>query len=215
MASKTIFIGGKEMLTAHGIADYFGVSLSTVQNWERMGKMRLERDYTDSSRGTRFILPQELEKLKKKEKVRENKYVNNRAEKERLLTFLSAMNINTVEDFMATFMTAQPAPKPAFTQPTQPARDIPAARFDDTMSTPEAPVMLLNDTAEETEYTYWSSETVDGERLPIDPESVDMMFEAWIESPSHPEITCRADVNVDNGIEAVKGAGHLLWTSEV
>lgn len=206
MASKTIFIGGKEMLTAHGIADYFGVSLSTVQNWERMGKMRLERDYTDSSRGTRFILPQELEKLKKKEKVRENKYVNNRAEKERLLTFLSAMNINTVEDFMATFMTA----KPAFTQPTQPARDVP--RFDDTMSTPEVPAMLLND---EPEYTYWSSETVDGERLPIDPESVDMMFEAWIESPSHPEITCRADVNVDNGIEAVKGAGHLLWTSEV
>ena len=212
MASKTIFIDGKEMLTAHGIADYFGVSLSTVQNWERMGKMRLERDYTDSSRGTRFILPQELEKLKKKEKVRENKYVNNRAEKERLLTFLSAMNINTVEDFMATFMSAQPAPKPAFTQPTQPARDIPAARFDDTMSTPEAPAMLLS---EEPEYTYWVSETVDGERFPIEPDSVDMMFEAWIESPSHPEITCRADVNVNNGIEAVKGSGQLLWTSEV
>lgn len=209
MASKTIFIGGKEMLTAHGIADYFGVSLSTVQNWERMGKMRLERDYTDSSRGTRFILPQELEKLKKKEKVRENKYVNNRAEKERLLTFLSAMNINTVEDFMATFMTA----KPTFTQPTQSARDIPAARFDDTMSTPEAPAMLLSD---EPVHTYWSSSLDEpNERLPIDPESVDMMFDAWIESPSHPEITCRADVNVNNGLEAVKGAGHLLWTSEV
>lgn len=230
MAKKTLYISGKEMLTAHGLADYFGVSLSTIQNWERQGKMQLERDTTDSARGTRFILPDELEKLKKIEHIRENKYVNTKSEKNRLITFLAAMNINTVEDFIAAYMTP--------TQPVQPHR------FYDTMS--DVPTMLLKDEepqnvleklkaevepawkepkAEDPEdavanndperIVLWSSGGMTDERLPITAETRDEMFGAWIaDNVNQPEVKSRDDINIDNGKEAVKGCQFLLWTKE-
>lgn len=239
----TVYVSGTEFYTAKEVAEHFGVSLSTIQNWERTGKITIHRHPQGDKRDLRLIDKAEFARLEKEVQVRADKkpratssstgvahiekfiqdmYLN--TEWHKMQVFLEAFGITTLDQVKQLVAGAVPSQTPKFTPPMQPAKDIPAARFNETMSTP---TMLLKDEEPknvfdklkselESKYTYWSSPLdAPDERLPIDPESVDMMFEAWIESPSHPEITCRADVNVDNGIEAVKGAGHLLWTSEV
>lgn len=210
MAKKSIFISGQEMLTALGIAEYFGVSLSTIQNWERQGKITLQRDMSDSARGTRFILPQDFEELKKTEQVRKNKYVNKTSEKNRLITFLSALNINTVEDFVATYMS-----QPVVTGLAQPNPHPAGYPLGDVMVTPNPVVAEPEQTIASDDNVLWSSGGLTDERLPIDAETRDEMFGSWIaDNVNQPEVTSRADINIDNGKEAVKGCGFLLWTKE-
>lgn len=195
MASNTIYISGQELLTINGIAEHFNVSVSTVQNWEKQGKVSLQRDYTDSSRGTRFILPQDFEELKKVEKVRTKKTNTAKvSEKKRLLTFLSAMNINTVEDFIATYMTQQTftAQSADFSSPKE---DEPAA-----WRKPAEPVGI------------YISENATDQRKPLTVDETNEMFGVWIaDDVNQPEVKSRADINIDNGKEAVKGCGFMLW----